>query len=169
MLLWGAHSPSTLFALVAMLSQCLCSENSYLLVKLYRMLHEYQVIYSVRYCSRFHVTAVLLGMYYPRIQGHYCTSIINKTLKPLSVSWHANFIRQLLHEHYRMVVNYVYRVELSTTRLKLHLKMNMLLGNKAMPAGNMWLTVWMSLLPPSAGIIWWEMWLHYIRKTSHRQ
>jgi len=33
------------------------------------MLHEYHVIYSVRYYPRFHVTAVGLGTYYPRIRG----------------------------------------------------------------------------------------------------
>jgi hypothetical protein len=37
------------------------------------MLHEYHVIYSVRYYPRFHVTAVGLGTYYPWIRGHYCT------------------------------------------------------------------------------------------------
>jgi hypothetical protein len=36
------------------------------------MLHEYHVIYSVRYYPRFHVTAVGLGTYYPWIRGHYC-------------------------------------------------------------------------------------------------
>jgi len=36
------------------------------------MLHECHVIYSVRYYPRFHVTAVVLGTYYPRIWGHYC-------------------------------------------------------------------------------------------------
>jgi hypothetical protein len=37
------------------------------------MLHEYHVIYSVRYYPRFHVTAVGLGTYYPWIRGHTCT------------------------------------------------------------------------------------------------
>jgi hypothetical protein len=36
------------------------------------MLHEYHVIYSVRYYPRFHITAVGLGTYYPWIWGHYC-------------------------------------------------------------------------------------------------
>jgi hypothetical protein len=36
-------------------------------------LNEYRVIYSVRYYPRFHVTAVGHGMYYPQIQGNYCT------------------------------------------------------------------------------------------------
>jgi hypothetical protein len=36
------------------------------------MLHEYHVIYSVRYYLRFHVTAVGLGTYYPWIRGHCC-------------------------------------------------------------------------------------------------
>jgi len=35
-------------------------------------LHEYHVIYSVRYYPRFHVTAVGLGTYYTRIWGNYC-------------------------------------------------------------------------------------------------
>jgi hypothetical protein len=34
------------------------------------MLHEYHVIYSVRYYLRFHVTAVALGTHYPWIRGH---------------------------------------------------------------------------------------------------
>jgi hypothetical protein len=37
------------------------------------MLHEYHVIYSVRYYPRFHITAVDLGTYYPWIREHYCT------------------------------------------------------------------------------------------------
>jgi hypothetical protein len=41
-------------------------------IKLYRMLHEYHVKYSVRYYPRFHITAVGLGTYYPWIRGHYC-------------------------------------------------------------------------------------------------
>jgi len=36
------------------------------------MLHEYNVIYSIRYYPGFHVTAVGLGMYYLRIWGCYC-------------------------------------------------------------------------------------------------
>ena len=36
------------------------------------MLHEYHVIYSVRYYPRFHVTAVGLGTYYPWIRGSAC-------------------------------------------------------------------------------------------------
>jgi ribosomal protein S27AE len=36
------------------------------------MLHEYHIIYSVRYYPRFHVTAVGLGMYQPWIRGHNC-------------------------------------------------------------------------------------------------
>jgi hypothetical protein len=36
------------------------------------MLHEYHVIYSVRYYLRFHVNAVGLGKYYPWTRGHYC-------------------------------------------------------------------------------------------------
>jgi len=54
------------------------------------MLHEYHVTYSVRYYPRFHVTAVGLGTYYPRIQGSACTFIylltavlILTTVKPL--------------------------------------------------------------------------------------
>jgi hypothetical protein len=37
------------------------------------MLHEYHVIYSVRYYLWFHVTAVGIGTYYPWIREHYCT------------------------------------------------------------------------------------------------
>jgi hypothetical protein len=36
------------------------------------MLHEYHVIYSVRYYLWLHVTAVGLGTYYQWIRGHYC-------------------------------------------------------------------------------------------------
>jgi len=32
----------------------------------------YHTIYSVRYYPRFHVTAVGLGTYYPRIRGSAC-------------------------------------------------------------------------------------------------
>jgi hypothetical protein len=35
------------------------------------MLHEYHVIYSVRYYPRFHVTAI--GTYNPQVRGHYYT------------------------------------------------------------------------------------------------
>jgi hypothetical protein len=38
-----------------------------------RSLHEYHVIYSIRYYPLFHVTGVGLGMYYLRIWGHTCT------------------------------------------------------------------------------------------------
>jgi hypothetical protein len=38
------------------------------------LLHEYHVVYSVRYYPGFHVTAVGLGTYYPWIRGHYFTS-----------------------------------------------------------------------------------------------
>jgi hypothetical protein len=38
------------------------------------MLHEYHVTYCVRYYTRFHVTAVGLGTYYPWVPGHYCVS-----------------------------------------------------------------------------------------------
>jgi hypothetical protein len=37
------------------------------------MLHEYHVIYSVRYYLRFHIAAVGLGTYYLWIRGHYST------------------------------------------------------------------------------------------------
>jgi hypothetical protein len=36
------------------------------------LLHKCQVIHSVRYCLRFHVTSVGLGTYYPWIRGHTC-------------------------------------------------------------------------------------------------
>jgi hypothetical protein len=36
------------------------------------MLHEYHVIYSVRYYPRFHVTAVGLGTYYPWMRVYTC-------------------------------------------------------------------------------------------------
>ena len=41
------------------------------------MLHEYHVVYSVRYCPQFHVTVVGLGTYYLQIQGHYCIITLN--------------------------------------------------------------------------------------------
>jgi hypothetical protein len=40
------------------------------------MLHEYHVIYSVRYYPRFHMTALGLGTYYSRIQELYCNCIV---------------------------------------------------------------------------------------------
>jgi len=36
------------------------------------MLHEYHIIYGVRYYPQFHVTAVGLGTYYRRIRGSAC-------------------------------------------------------------------------------------------------
>jgi hypothetical protein len=47
------------------------------------MLHEYHVIYRVRYYPRFHVNAVGLGTYYPWIWGHYCNSLglVNYVIK----------------------------------------------------------------------------------------
>jgi hypothetical protein len=48
------------------------------------MLHEYHVIYSVRYYPQFHVTAVGLGTYYPWIRGHYCIRSPFITLTPTS-------------------------------------------------------------------------------------
>jgi len=41
------------------------------------MLHEYHVIYCVRYYPRFHVTAVGLGTYHPRIRGNACINANN--------------------------------------------------------------------------------------------
>jgi hypothetical protein len=63
--------PFSLFALVAALSHCLCSESPYLSIKLYCicLLHKYHVKYSVQYYPRFHVTAVGLGTYYPWIRA----------------------------------------------------------------------------------------------------
>jgi len=49
-------------------------------IKLYRIyvfctnITLYHVIYSVRYYTQFHVTAVGLGTYYPWIRGSDCTS-----------------------------------------------------------------------------------------------
>jgi len=42
------------------------------------MLHEYHVIYSVRYYPLFHVTAVVLGTYYLRIRWSACTDCAPK-------------------------------------------------------------------------------------------
>jgi len=42
------------------------------------MLHEYHVIYSVRYYPRIQVTSVDLGTYYPWIRGSAC--ILNMRL-----------------------------------------------------------------------------------------
>jgi hypothetical protein len=39
------------------------------------MLHEYHLIYSVRYYPHLHVTTVGLGTYYLRVRGHYCVYI----------------------------------------------------------------------------------------------
>jgi hypothetical protein len=47
------------------------------------MLHEYHVIYSVRYYPRFHVTAVCIGTYYQWIRG--VDSSITATELPLRV------------------------------------------------------------------------------------
>jgi hypothetical protein len=44
------------------------------------LLHEYHVIYSVRYYSRFHVTAVGLGTYYRWIRGHTGTHLYSSIL-----------------------------------------------------------------------------------------
>jgi hypothetical protein len=41
------------------------------------LIHAYHVIYSVRYYSRFHPTAVSLWTYYPWIRGHTCIRITN--------------------------------------------------------------------------------------------
>jgi hypothetical protein len=38
------------------------------------MLHEYHVIYNMRYYSRFHTTAVGLGTFYPWIRRHWCNT-----------------------------------------------------------------------------------------------
>jgi hypothetical protein len=40
------------------------------------MLHKYHVIYIVRYYPWFHVTAVVLGTYYPWIRGHYYNTFL---------------------------------------------------------------------------------------------
>jgi hypothetical protein len=55
------------------------------------MLHEYHVIYSVRYYPRFHVTAVGLGTHYQWIRGHYSIvlcSYIGQCVLPLPLSEH---------------------------------------------------------------------------------
>jgi len=55
---------------------------SNLSIKLYRIyvcytnITLYHVIYSVRYYLRFHVTAVGLGTYYPRIWWSACTCVL---------------------------------------------------------------------------------------------
>jgi len=46
------------------------------------MLSEYDIIYSVRYYPQFHVTAVGLGMYYPRIRGLYCIHFSVQSTQP---------------------------------------------------------------------------------------
>jgi hypothetical protein len=53
----------------------------YILVYIYiyiYMLRDYQVIYSVRYYPRFHVTAVGLGTYYLWVRGHYSIYLFKK-------------------------------------------------------------------------------------------
>jgi len=54
-------------------------------IKLYRIfcvLHKYHVIYSIQYYPWFHVTAVGLGTYYPRIRGSACILLI----KPITLN-----------------------------------------------------------------------------------
>jgi hypothetical protein len=41
------------------------------------MLHEYQVIYSIRCYTRVHVTVVGLGTYYPLIRGQCSTFFVD--------------------------------------------------------------------------------------------
>jgi hypothetical protein len=53
---------------------------NYTLSYLY-MLREYNIIYSVRYYPRFHVTAVGLGTYYPWIRRHTCIPQISNCMK----------------------------------------------------------------------------------------
>jgi hypothetical protein len=68
------------------------------------MLHEYHVIYSVRYYPRFHIIAVGLGTHYPRIQRHYCIvlakyvvrSAVDNETPECTVEWVWNFISMLL-------------------------------------------------------------------------
>jgi hypothetical protein len=50
------------------------------------MLHDYHVMYRVRYNQQFHVTAVGVGTCYPQIRGHYFTLI----LPPSGVSFVTN-------------------------------------------------------------------------------
>jgi hypothetical protein len=61
----------TLFALVAALSQCLCSESPYSSIKLFRINACYTN--SVWYYPQFYIIVVGLGMYYLQILGHTCT------------------------------------------------------------------------------------------------
>jgi hypothetical protein len=65
----------SLFALVAALSQSLCSESTYVPIKLYSIYVCCMniMLYSVPYYLRFHITAVRLVTYYPWIRGHYFT------------------------------------------------------------------------------------------------
>jgi hypothetical protein len=71
----------SLFALVAALSQCLCSESSCLSIKLYCICVYYTNItlytYSFRYYPWFHVTAADLGTYYPGVRGHYSSLFLS--------------------------------------------------------------------------------------------
>jgi hypothetical protein len=71
------HSASafSLFTLVvAIRSVCVQKALIYQLTLLYWcMVHEYHVIYSVRYYPRLHLTAVDLGTYYPRTRERYWT------------------------------------------------------------------------------------------------
>jgi hypothetical protein len=62
----------SLFKLVATLSYCLCSESPYLSIKFYSIYvcSMNITLYSVWYYPWFHVTTVVLGMYYPWIWGH---------------------------------------------------------------------------------------------------
>jgi hypothetical protein len=63
-----------LFALVATLSQCLCSESPYLSIKLICIYICFtNVMLYIAYYPQFHATTIGLGMYYPWIWGHYST------------------------------------------------------------------------------------------------
>jgi hypothetical protein len=69
----------SLFALVAAISHCVCSESPYLSIKLYRIYVCYMNIMlyiAFGIIGGFHVTAVGLGTYYSRILRHTCITEI---------------------------------------------------------------------------------------------
>jgi hypothetical protein len=68
----------SLFAIIAALSQCLCSESPYLSIKHYHIDVCYTniTLYIAFGIVRFHITVVCLGTYYSWIWGHNCNYVL---------------------------------------------------------------------------------------------
>jgi hypothetical protein len=84
---------SSLFALVAAISQCLCSESPFyqlnftvfmFVTRISLYIYIYIYISIFRYYPRFHVTAAFLGTYFPWISGHTIISPTWRRLMDLS-------------------------------------------------------------------------------------